>query len=146
MAKRVILIVIMCSLFSCRSISEVKSSVSNSETISLITLIANPEKFHNKSVRVQGYFMFEHDGNAIYISKSDYTNGLMKNGVFLQIDKNILDKMGIEMPYRGYITIEGIYNKNLNGSYGFFSGTIENIRNVQRMYKRDGINEEYNID
>jgi hypothetical protein len=146
MANKITLILIMCFLFSCRSISEVKSSVTNSETISLITLSANPEKFHNKSVRVQGYFMFEHEGNAIYVSKSDYTNGLMKNGVYLHIDKSILDKMGIEMPYRGYVTIEGIYNKNLNGSYGFFSGTIENISNVQRMYKRDGINEEYNID
>ena len=135
-----------CFLSSCRSINDLKASANKSETISLITLVANPEKFHNKNVRVQGYFMFEHEGNAIYVSKSDCTNGLMKNGVFLEINKNILDKMGIEIPYRGYITIEGIYNKNLNGSYGFFSGTIQNIQSIQRMYKRDGANEEYNID
>ena len=54
-----------------------------SERVSLIAVIANPEKFHKKKIIVEGYFIMESEGDAIYVSKNDCTNMIYKNGIFL---------------------------------------------------------------
>ncbi len=43
--------------------------------ISLINLIATPERYHGKWVRVQGVANFEFEGNALFLHKEDYKLG-----------------------------------------------------------------------
>lgn len=106
------------------------------ESVSLIAVIANPEKFHKKTIIVEGYFIMESEGDAIYVSKDDCTNALYKNAIFLFTNANDLKEMGIKKPYRGYIRLEGVFNKDIKGSYDFYSGTFEKVISVDRLVKR----------
>ena len=113
--------------------------------ISLVTLITNPEKYNKKRIQVEGYYYYEHEASAIYINKSDFENALFKNAVYLYMTTDFLKSQGIEKPYKGYISIEGIFNKDKLGSGGFFSGIIEDVISISRLYKR-GSENVFNID
>ena len=129
--------------FSCSSINNKAKSNEKSEKISMIQLISNPEKYHKKRIRIEGYFYIEREGNAIYVSKSDFENLIFKNGIYLNISTEFLKSQEIEQPYKGYVSIEGIFNKDKLGTYNFYSGTIEDVISITRLYKRGS--EEFNI-
>jgi hypothetical protein len=133
-------------LLSCKT-SSLQEEINNEkpEYVSLIAVIANPEKYHNKKIIVDGYFTLEKEGEAIYVNKTDYENLFYKNAVYLFVNYDKLKKYSIEPPYKGYVKIEGIFNKDKKGSYNFFSGSLDEIKEIHRLYKRDGENEEYNM-
>lgn len=147
MRKILIIFFLAINLFGCKAVDKNISNLNEkAEKVSLISVIANPEKYHKKNIIVEGYFIMETEGNAIYVSKADYSNMLNKNAVYLFTDFDFLKKMGIEAPYRGYVSIEGIFNKDIKGSYDFYSGTFEEVKNISRMYKRGSVNDELNMD
>ncbi len=55
------------------------------KSVSMIELIANPEKFDGKRVFVEGFLHFEFEGNALYFHEEDYRGGLWQNGVSLGV-------------------------------------------------------------
>lgn len=113
----------------------------NTNDVSIIAIISNPDKFHNKHVHVEGYFTLQHEEYAIYFSKSDYENGLFKNGIFLDISKDFVMTQNIDKPFNGYIAIEGIFNKKKLGSNDSFSGTLEEISYIYRKPIRKKISD-----
>lgn len=143
--KNLIAFLLVLILGSCSTINK-ENSTKKVEEISLVALISNPEKYHKKRIQIQGYFSYEHEGNAVYINKCDWENLLSKNGVYLQITSDFLEKEGIEKPYKGYVLIEGIFNKDKFGFGGLFSGTFEEVTSIYRLYKRGGENGELNIE
>ena len=140
-----IIAVFLCSC-SVNNKSQIVDKSQKGEKISIIALISNPEKYHQKKIIVDGYFNFQKDGDAIYVNKSDYENLLYKNGIYLSINQDFLIDQGIQTPYRGYVSIEGVFNKDKLGSYNFYSGTIEYITSISRLYKRGSESDEFNMD
>ena len=47
--------------------------------VSMIQLIANPEKYHQKFIRVIGFVHLQFEGDAICLHEEDYKRGLSKN-------------------------------------------------------------------
>ena len=45
--------------------------------------------------------------------------------------------MGLKPLFKGYVSPKGIFNKNIKGSYGFYSGTFEDVISVSRLRKKD---------
>lgn len=146
--KKSLIILIVLNLFACKSVKNSDALIDESKVdkVSLISVIANPKKYHNKTIAVEGYFTMETEGQAIFISKDAYQTMIFKNAVYLYLDYNSLKKMNINEPYKGYVKIEGVFNKNLKGSYNFYSGGIEKITTISRLYKRGSSSEEFNMD
>ena len=141
--KRIfILIIFGFSLINCKSSSNHKISLYTS----IISIIANPKDFHKKTIIVQGYFTMETEGQAIYLSKNDFEKNIFKNALYLYIPYGKIKEMGIELPYKGYVEIQGTFNKNSLGSYGFFSGGIEDISKINRLYKKGSKTEEFDME
>lgn len=93
--------------------------------VSIIQLIATPERFHGKRVRVVGYLWLEFEGNGIYLSESDRTHGVYKNGLWVSFAEGVLDS---RQAYSGrYVLLEGTFNAEAHGHLGLWSGTIEQI-------------------
>lgn len=145
--RKILITLIVLGFLGCKSAKNSTSIVKDkAESISLISLIANPEKYHKKTVIVEGYFTMETEGQAIFISKNDYQTMMFKNAIYLYINYNSLKEMNIEEPYKGYVKIEGVFNKDLKGSYSSYSGGLEKITNISRLYKRGSSNDEFNMD
>lgn len=145
--RKTLIILIILNLFGCKSVNEFNSTQTNkAHKVSLITLIANPKKYHKKTIVVEGYFSMETEGQAIFISKDAYQTMIFKNALYIYINYDSLKKMSIDEPYKGYVKIEGVFNKDLKGSYDFYSGGLENITNITRLYKKGSSTEEFNMD
>lgn len=95
--------------------------------VSIITLIANPEKYYGKKVTIIGYMSAEFEGTAIYLSREDFDNHIYKNSIFLLIGK------GNEYQYyhKEYVTLDGIFI-NGGGHMGLFSGMLKDISNIRK--------------
>jgi len=121
-----------------------KKDACETKYVSIISLIANPEKYNNKKVNISGYFNITRDGEAVYNTKVDFENGLFKNAIYLSINYNELYKFNIEPPYRGYVQIEGIFTKYPDRFKSHFSGRLSNITKIKRLYKIESDSDEFN--
>lgn len=95
--------------------------------VSLIQLIANPEKFHGKYVRVVGFVNLEFEGDAIYLHEDDYKYGLTKNGLWLTLS----GEQDIRKFDRKYVLVQGTFNAKDQGHGDLFSGAVENIKRFE---------------
>lgn len=145
--KKRILIFFLFLLSSCKTYNAKYPLYNyNLKDTSIISIIANPNKYHKKAIIIKGYFTMETEGQAIYFSKNDHDKGLFKNALYLYIPYEKIKEMGIEEPYKGYVEIEGIFNKKLLGSYNYYSGGIENIVKINRLYKKGSKTDEFDMD
>ena len=104
---------------------------------SLIELIARPELYDGKRVRVIGFVNFEFEGNALYVSQEDWLQGITPNGVWL--DPQLALPAGIERdttspyyrPNRRYALLEGKFHGGPGGHLSMWSGSIDSITRIQ---------------
>jgi len=117
-----------------------KLSVTNSEPvsetvslISIVKLIAEPDRFNGKRVQVIGFAHLEFEDNGIYLSKEDYEYALTMNGLWLSMSK--LDLAKYKELSNSYLIVEGTFNAARKGQYNAFSGSMDNITLVKRWAK-----------
>jgi hypothetical protein len=99
-----------------------------SEDISIINLIANPEKYYGRRVRVFGYMSSEFEGTAIYFSRDDYDHHIYKNAIFLLIGKG----NGYQYYHKEYVMLEGIFIEG-EGHMGAFSGMLKGVEYIRKI-------------
>jgi len=139
-----LLIAVLCSCTSYKSVTD----KNNSKTIdvSIISVIANPEKYNGKKIRLKGYFTYQFEEHMLYLHKADYDASLYKNALFLFTNKEFLTEQGIDEPYRGYIVIEGTFTTD-KGVFSYANtGALEDITMMYRLPKRNSVIDEPNMD
>ena len=100
-------------------------TVQNIKDVSMIQLIANPEKYDGKHIRVIGYTIVGFEINTIYPSSLDAEHTVLTNGLFLSLDKEEMSKYSINN--KKYSIIEGYFNGKKRGRGNIRQGTIEKI-------------------
>ena len=113
-----------------------KPELAQVTNVSMIQLIATPERYHGKLVRVIGFVRLEFEGNAIYMHHDDLKYGLTKNGLWLSITDQIRKER--DKYTDKYILVEGTFNSQNHGHMGLNSGAIENIKRFQVWAEREG--------
>lgn len=105
---------------------------------SLIQLIANPEKYDGKFVRVIGYLLLELEGNALYLHREDYEAQLVKNAIGVDPNSDMEKDRG--KFDRKYVLLEGIFDARNLSHMGLFSGELRKISraDVWRPAQRKG--------
>ena len=93
--------------------------------VSLVQLIANPEKYDGKVVFVVGFVSLEFEGSAIYLHEEDYKHALYRNGLWIDIPNDMRRReAGVD---RKYVMIIGTFNAKELGHKGAWSGSIQKI-------------------
>ncbi len=98
----------------------------NAVSVSLVTLIANPDRYEGKIVRVIGFVQLEFEGNAIYLHEEDFRRAITENALWLDTPKNF---RGYESG--SYAIIEGTFTSKQHGHMGMFSGEIMNVTRLE---------------
>ncbi len=103
--------------------------------VSMVQLLATPEKYDGKLVRVIGVGNLEFEGNYLSLSKEDYEYGA-GNSIWIELgDRAISYEEAKE--YNGkYVIIEGFFDKDDRGHFDMFCGSITNISRYQ-LWERD---------
>src|SRR6266496_3204931 len=96
---------------------------------SLVELIARPELYDGKRVRVIGFVNFEFEGNALYISKEDWQRGITRNGLWIEAPTRLETDSGPSkvQPNQRYVLLAGTFNAHNPGHLGLWSGAIEHV-------------------
>jgi hypothetical protein len=98
------------------------------ENVSMVQLIATPEKFDGKFVRVIGFLNLEFEGDALYLHREDLVQGL-DNCVWVhRTDVMERDRKKLN---RHYVVIEGIFDAQDHGHMGMFGGAIKDITRIE---------------
>ena len=112
-----------------------KETIINSvepESISIIQLIANGEKYENKLVRIIGFVRFEFEGNAVYLTQEDYEHDLTSNGLWISLSEDFSkSQKDIKQFDKKYCLVEGVFTMKNKGHMGLWSGAVEDIRRLQ---------------
>lgn len=95
--------------------------------ISLIRLIATPEKYDGKVIQVEGFLNLEFEGDAIYLHREDYENSLCENGFWVDFSDKIKSTKKLNNYNKKYVIIIGTFDMKSHGHGGLFGGTIKNI-------------------
>lgn len=94
---------------------------------SLIELIGAPERFRGRWVRVIGYVVLEFEGTAIFLHEEDYARGLVRNGLWLDVDRNGASLL----PRSGYAVVEAQFDPDQHGHMALFSGGLRRIGRLE---------------
>jgi len=100
------------------------------QDISLIPLIANPEKYDGKKIRVIGYLHIEFEGNTLSINKKDYIQDIFKNAIWADFVSR--DEMAKNKKFSDhYVLMEGVFSSKMKGHMGMNSGSIKQISRLE---------------
>jgi hypothetical protein len=97
--------------------------------VSIVRLIATPEKYHDQRIQVVGYMNLEFEGDAIYLHKEDHDKSLYENGFWVSFSGK-LDKGEIQKLNKRYVLIEGTFDMDNHGHMGLFGGEIKEITRI----------------
>jgi hypothetical protein len=98
--------------------------------VSLIKLIANPQAFDGKVVRVVGYLHVEFEGNAIYLHRDDFEHAIYENSIWIHLPKDI-PQAQIKTVNDRYVICTARFIASRHGHMGMFSGELEDVRRLE---------------
>jgi hypothetical protein len=105
--------------------------------VTLVQLIANPERFDGKLIRVIGFLRLEFEGNVLYLHREDYENALLGNGIWVDVTSEM--KKNSESLNMNYVLLVGNSSASDRGHMGMWSGAIKKINRAElwRFGKQD---------
>ena len=104
-------------------------------SVSMIKLLANPERYNGKRIILHGYLNLEFEGNALYFHKDDYLQNILKNSVWVNLNDKIAEQA--HKYNKAYVTILGTFDNEDTGHMGVFGGGLKNITNISISRSRD---------
>ncbi len=108
------------------SLSASAEGPEKAETVSIVQLLANPEKYEGKLISARGFVRLEFEGNAIYLHKEDYEQSLYSNGLWLNAkDCKRVDGQEFDT---GYAWVTAHFTARHHGHMGLWSGALEDVR------------------
>ena len=100
--------------------------------VSMVSIIATPNQFNGKLVRVSGYLNIEFENVELYLHKEDCAQGLTKNGAWLDLNRETRRKFDPMKLH--YVFVEGIVDSTHLGHMGATSVTLTKIQRVERLH------------
>jgi len=97
--------------------------------VSMVQLIANPEQFDGKLIRVIGFLRLEFEGNVLYLHREDYENTILGDGIWVDTTPEMM-RQSKTLNTR-YVLLEGTFSASERGHMGMWSGTITKIRRAE---------------
>ena len=111
----------------------VTDDVPHALPVSIVTLLAQPVHKNASRVQVSGFLVLEFEGDALYLHKEDYQDGLTRNAIRISLTpeqgKQYKDLVG------SYVSVEASFLKRQN-SEDIFTGSLFNIRQIRKTLSR----------
>jgi hypothetical protein len=101
------------------------ATIPNAEIVSLVQLIATPEKYDGKAILVVGFLRLEFEGNVLYLHEEDYKHGITKNSVW--VVRNVKINERTDALNMHYILLTGTFDAEHKGHMGLSNGSLKNI-------------------
>lgn len=97
--------------------------------VSLIQLIATPERYAGKRIEVIGFLRLEYEGDMLYLHEDDYKCKIYENAVWIGVNKK--QRQDFEDRNLHYVLIVGTFKAGNSQILMHANGTIVNITEVK---------------
>ena len=114
-----------------------ESPVDSATPTSLLQVLADPQRWHGKHVRVAGFFNFEFEHDALYLTSEDSRNHLF-NGLWINVPELLMGSDRRD-PWRGYAVVEGIVNAQRHGHLGLWPASIDSVIDFVPFLSREEV-------
>jgi hypothetical protein len=96
---------------------------------SLIELIARPELYDGRRVRVIGFVNFEFEGNGLYLSREDWRQSIARNGLWIEPPRGFGSDSAPShrQPNQRYVIVEATFHRGPGGHFGMWSGSLDKV-------------------
>lgn len=95
--------------------------------VSLISLIADPERYDRQLIRVKGFLTVEFEGTALYLHKQDCDLGISENSIWVDMSKEDIASIQFQTLNKQYVLLEGTFDASNKGHFAGYSGSITKI-------------------
>jgi len=93
----------------------------------MVALLASPQKYIGKRIRMQGFLHLEFEGNALYLHEEDYRYALTGNACYLGLSK-VQERKFAALNHK-YVLIEG----TASGRLDLYDAHITNVTRVEPL-------------
>lgn len=95
--------------------------------VSMLQLIATPEKFDGKQVVVTGFLQLGHEADLLYVHQEDQKHGILENAIEVEATEEMgKNKAKLNMKY---VRLLGVFKAPDKRKSPFLGGMIANIEN-----------------
>lgn len=109
--------------------------------VSLVQLLATPERYNGKQVLVTGYLHLQFEDTALYFSKEDAQYGSnalwvgFANDVKLETVGNPSQRKRLKLSSfdSRHVMVQGVFDSSMKGHLGGFPGGITNISRIVKL-------------
>ena len=104
--------------------------------VPLLRLIAAPQEFHGKVVRVSGVFRYEFEGTALYLTQEHFKRKIRENSIWLEIERpfRVSNAARLRNLAGTYVVVEGEFNANDTGHFGaYINGSLRRIKRIDAI-------------
>jgi hypothetical protein len=92
----------------------------------VIQLIATPERFDGKRIRVTGYLNIQFEDMALYLHEEDCMQGIQKNAFWIELPNSLSQTPA------GYVTVEAVLDPSRHGHLSAYQGTLTDVTSLDR--------------
>jgi len=107
----------------------VPATAAEPEKVTLVQLIADPQKFDGKLIRVIGFLRLEFEGDVLYLHREDYEHAILGDGIWVDAGPEITKQK--ETLNMHYVLLEGVFDSKDRGHMGMWSGSLTKIRRAE---------------
>jgi hypothetical protein len=98
--------------------------------VSMVTLLAMPASSSAKQVQVSGFLVLDFEGQALYLHKEDYQEGLTLNSIYVSLTP--AQQQQYKSLDKTYVTIKASFQKRAK-SEDIFTGVLFHVREIQKI-------------
>jgi len=116
--------IIFATLVACivAAVTNARAGDEMPQDVSIVQLLATPEKFDGKLVRVIGFLCLAFEGDAVYLHREDFDHALTQNALWVDVPEKCDEGLS-----RKYVLLEGTFDAGDHGHMGLFGGAIRKI-------------------
>jgi hypothetical protein len=101
--------------------------------VSIVTLLAQPASNTPKRVQVSGFLVLDFEGQALYLHREDYQEGMTRNAIRMAL---LPEQLKQYKDFAGsYVWIEASFIKRRN-SEDIFTGSLFDVREIRSTNSR----------
>jgi hypothetical protein len=108
------------------------------EAVSLVGLLAEPERYDGRKVLVGGFVTLEMEGTSLHLDESAYEGGLRKNALWLDAPDWLAAAEAGRLN-RHYGEVAGTFVASQRGHMGAYSGALTQLRRIQPAFTQSDV-------
>lgn len=103
------------------------------EAVSIVTVLANPERYDGHKVIVSGFLTFAFEDHGLHLDRAAYEAGLRKNALWLRPAAS-LDAKAARKLNRHYASVAGTFDASSHGYGDLYSGGLTQVQSISPTF------------